>query len=257
MRHWLHLIIGNFFRAFFSFRFLGSCFLVSAILMLTIASSMHQEQGIIEGLEIALSGSSGVILFILALIPLVPFTLSFSVEHQQKALLMWIIRSGVKPYAFYKLTLSILTAFFVTALGIVLVVVLLSIWFPLRTHGAGVEAYSVFIINRQYGYYLLFYITHIALGSVLFAVLAFWISTIFPNVYVTLSAPVVCYFVLHRLTSGSNIPLPFQAVYIFEAVYNAGTAWSSLLFKLIIVSVLSVPLAYASVRNMKRRVANV
>lgn len=255
MKKFLNLQLGNLSRALFSVRFFACCFLVCLIVIFTSIPLIHPDQGAIELLEASLGGSSGNLMLVLALVPLIPFTLSFGMEYQQKAILPWIIRSGVKSYALGKLSLSLISAFLTTAIGLAFVVLILSIWLPVHQHGVGTEAYSIYLVNGQVIRYLIFYIAHISLSSVLFAMIAFWVSTMMPNRYVTLAAPVVCYYLLHRLTSSLNIPVQFKAMYIFESVYDAGTVWSSFLLKLMTVLIISLPLAYLSYINIKRRVA--
>ncbi|MBM7542334.1 hypothetical protein [Amphibacillus cookii] len=255
MNKFLNLQLGNFFRAILSIRFLICSVVVCLIVIATIIPMFNHEQGAIDLLDLGLSGSFGNLMLILATIPLIPFTLSFASEHQQRAVLPWVIRAGVNQYAIGKLLFSLLSAFLTTALGLVLVVIVLLIWLPVYQYGHGAEAYSGYLVNGQWMRYLLFNISHLSLSSVLFAVIAFWVSTMIPNKFVTLATPVVCYYLLHRLTATLTIPVYFQAMYIFEATYDAGTPWSSFLLKFVTVLVISLPLAYLSVRNIKRRVS--
>ncbi|MCT2536727.1 hypothetical protein NC661_14160 [Aquibacillus koreensis] len=254
MNLFLNLQKINFLQAVLSFRFLFSSFLVFITITATTLAILDEPQDVIALLEFGLTGSHGSLMLIMGTLPLLPFAISFAVEWEQKSVLFWVIRTGVNRYAISKIITGAFSAFLVTAVGLSIFVLAMDAWLPIYDHSYGVEAYQPFLTDGQITLYLLFRISHISLTSVLFAILAFWVSTMIPNKYVAMAAPVVFYFIAHRLTTTLNIPVYLKALTIIEGQYDAGSPLSTILLKAITVLVLSLPLAYLSVRNIRRRI---
>src|SRR5699024_524742 len=104
-------------RAIFSYRFLFSSFLISLMLFATILPVINRENDVVSLLVLSLTGSHGNLKLILGTLPLLAFTTSFATEWEQKAVLPWIIRTGIYPYAISKVITSIISAILTTTTG--------------------------------------------------------------------------------------------------------------------------------------------
>ncbi|WP_017473425.1 hypothetical protein [Amphibacillus jilinensis] len=243
-------------RSILSARLLLCSILISLIVIATISSFLSSTYGSIDLLGMGLTGAHGNLMLVLGTLPLIPFTLSFASEWQERAVFPWVMRTGVTLYTLSKFLFSAISAFLTTVVGLVLVVVLLTLWFPLNQGVYIEDAYSVYVENNELIRYLVIYISHVALSSSIFAMIAFFVSTVIPQPIVVLASPAVFYFVWHRITSTLSIPGYLRALYIFESIYDAGSPLRTFGLKLMIALIIALPLSYLSVYCVKRRVAH-
>lgn len=253
MKRYLFLQWTNMKQALFSLKFIIVTLLICCILFLTVLPAYTSTLDVVGLLSIGLGGTHGNLMLVLGTLPIIPFAISFATDWEQKVIHPWIIRSGVYPYATAKVITSVLSAFLATFFGLSIFELLASIGLPFHLNSYGVEPYMYFIDHNQTVLYFIFYNTHMALSSFIFAGIAFFVSTMIPNKFVTIAAPVVFYYLSHRFTSTLDIPIYTKALTIFEGVYNPGTPAESILYKfttsIIIVAILSV----LSIIQIRRR----
>lgn len=254
MRVFFSLVLSNFQRAVFTFRFLLSSFSVAILLYFTSFKLISPESDVLYILGVSILGGGGVLFIIVGVLPLFSYATSFADEWEQRATSFWIIRAGVNRYTIAKLLVVGLSVFLVTALGILIFVLFLLIKQPFFTSSSTGGAYEVLLLTERPILYLLFFTIHISLSSVLLAVISLWVSSYIPNKFVAIAAPLVIYFVIHRFTTQLDIPEYLKAVVIVEGFYNAGTPATSLLFKFGTVTILCMVLGIATVLQMHRRI---
>lgn len=245
----------NFYRAILSWRFLLYSSLICLAMIVATLPLMQQASDVTNLMAFALTGSHGSLMLVLATLPLMTYTISFATEWEQKAVLPWVIRTGVYPYAISKVVTSVISAFLTMIMGCILFITVMSFKFPFYDSGYAGDTYHSLLENNHIFTYFAMYITDFALVSFLFAGIAFFVSTLIPNKFVVLTAPVVIYFVAHRLTS--SLPNNLRAVNLVEGSYNVGSPLSSLLLKLSIVIGITIILSLLSVMLIKRRVQRV
>ncbi len=242
-------------RAIISWRFLLYSSLICLAMIIATLPLLQKTPDVVDLTAFALTGSHGSLMLVLATLPLMTYTISFAIEWEQKAVLPWIIRTGAYPYAICKVVTSVISAFLTMIMGCTLFIIIMSFKFPLYKYGYAGDTYHVLLESNHIFTYFTLYIIDFALVSFLFAGIAFFVSTLIPNKFVVLTAPVVIYFVVHRLTS--SLPQNFRAVNLVEGSYNIGSPLSSLLLKLAIVMGITIILSLLSVILIKRRVQRV
>jgi hypothetical protein len=251
MNPFISLFAVSFYRAVFSWFFLiGVCGV--ALMSWFTAFGMIGSQS--DLLSVVIISGSGNILLIVGILPVIPFAITFASEWEERAVSFWIIRSGVRRYAFNKVIVSALSGFMVTFVGILLHAFLLWTRLPLYTTFQTGDAYASLLKAGRPLQYLLFSAAHLSLSSSLFAVAALWISAYIPNRWTAIAAPIVLYFVLLRFTRNWNIPSFLKIGTIVEGTYHASSPLSALLFKLATVMLLCWLIGYGTMRQIQRRV---
>ncbi|WP_139367573.1 hypothetical protein [Bacillus alkalicellulosilyticus] len=239
-----------------SVRFVVCILAVATVLFMSTWGHINNAPDAIYMLNIAYGGN--IVIFIQAgILALIPFSTAFSIEWEQRVTRFWLIRTGTAYYAISKIIVTALSGFLTTAIGILLYVGVMHVKLPLYEMNTTGGGYAPLLDANMPTAYLLAVTIHISLTATLFAVTAFWVSTLIPNQFVTISAPLVIYLVLHRFTSGSGIvPEYLRPVVIVEWLYDAGTPLSSLLLKLAIVGILCLLLGLAAWFQLRRRFQN-
>ncbi|MBS4201837.1 hypothetical protein KHA93_19720 [Bacillus sp. FJAT-49732] len=252
MKTFSHLFIVNIRQAIFSVRFLLSALGVAVAILFSIGGLVAEAHDVLYLLIMGFGG--GNVVLIIGILPLFPFATTFASEWEQRSTSFWIIRTGVGYYSVSKVFVSALSGFLTTAVGVILFVVAMQTKLPLFSYNSSGDGYSVLLDANKPLEYLTYFVTHISLTSALFAVIALWVSTYFPNKSVTIAAPLVVYFVINRLTTDLDIPRYFKAMGIVEEIISIGSPLASLLLKLGIVSILCLLMGYGTVRQIRGRV---
>ena len=107
--------------------------------------------------------------------------------------------------------------------------------------------------NNPWGYYLI-KVFHYACSAAWFAALGMWISSLVPDVYVTLAAPVVLYMMALCLSVLCGVPERYSFGMFGEGIHDMGTPQATLLFKIGITLASCLLLGWLSIQNVKRRV---
>ncbi|MCJ7840058.1 hypothetical protein MUB24_03850 [Lederbergia sp. NSJ-179] len=254
MRESLFLFITDLKRGILSIPFLFSAFGVALAIFLSVSGQIGFTSDVLSLLEVGISGS-GSIFLIIGILPLIPFATSFASEWEQRATSFWIVRTGIRNYSVSKILISGLSGFLVSSVGMLLFMIIMRMKLPLFSNVISTGSpYVTLLENDMPIRYLIYFIAHFSLGSVLFAVAGLWISTYIPNKFVAIASPLVLYFVAHRLTTQLDIPQYLKAVGMVEQIYDAGSPLVTLLLKLGTVVGLCFLMGVGTVRQIRRRV---
>lgn len=252
MSVFLLLLWTNFSRAIISWRLLASICGVTLVLAISSMGAINPQEDVLSIVQ--LSGTGGNFVLIVLLLPLIPFATSFAAEWEERALAFWLIRTGVRTYASCKVIVSAVTGFLTTFVGVMLYAVILSFFLPFHhVYNTG-DAYEILLLQEMPVSYLFFSTAHLSLSSAIFAVLALWISTYFPNRFSALALPAVIYFVVYRLTRFWELPPYLHVSTLVEGTYHAGSAINTLFVKLSVVVVFIVLMGYGTTAKIRRRV---
>lgn len=257
MKRFFSLFTVHMKRAIISISFLLSVCGVTVVMVFSTWALLTQkdEAAYLDVIYLYMMGTGGGSLFLITgILPLFSFATSFASEWEQRATSFWIVRTGIRNYAVSKVVVSALSGFLTTVAGLSLFFLLVRIKLPFFSASSTGDPYAILLDQQLPMNYLLFNVTHISLTSALFSVIALWVSTYFPNKFVTVSAPLVIYFVAHRFTTGLNIPDYLKAQWMVEAIYDAGSPLATLLVKFGIVLSLCMLMGYGAVRQIRRRV---
>jgi len=251
MKPFFSLIMTGCSRAIFSLRFIIS---VCGIMLVLFLSSFRTISPQSDVLSVVMFSGSGNFILIVGILPLIPFATTFASEWQARATNYWIIRSGVRNYAISKIIVSAFSGFLATFAGILLYALILLIKLPLFTHITTGNAYAPLLEEGMPVQYLLLSAAHLSLSSALFATAALWISTYIPNRFTAITAPIVLYFTLYRLTRFWELPPFLQLGILLEGTYHAGSPQATIFFKLGTILILCALMGFGTVGQIRRRV---
>ena len=248
----IYLLWTDLKRSILSWKFF-LCAVCIAVMMFAAIKGMMNENGFIWYYMCLSLEGSGVMSMAMCVLPIFPFGISFASEWEQKAHGFWIIRSGVRAYAFSKIMISFLSGFFVVFVGMGLFVLCMLPFAPVYFVEYTVSPYEILIAQGHAVKGILLYMAHQSLGGGLTAVSALCISTLFPDPFVTAASPLIVYFAILRLTERLKLPFFLAPIYWINAIYCLETAWGSLGLKSVIVFVLCLLMGICIKKNIERR----
>lgn len=254
MKIFIALLKADLYRALLSLNFVISIMFTMFVMFISCSGYISNTSDVSYLLGSAIT-TSGSVLFILCVAPIFPYGLSFASDVEDKALPFWVIRAGNKKYAISKFLSSITAGFLSVASSMIIFSMIMSIFFPLFYGKPSTgSSYAILLENNQPWTYLLVLTMHYSLSGALFAGAALTISTFIPNKFSTMTAPIVIYFVLMRLTTQASIPNFLKPSFLVEGIYSGVSPASAFLYKLIpVVGILSIFL-YATVKQIKKRI---
>lgn len=136
-----------------------------------------------------------------------------------------ILRSSRKSYVVSKLVACELTAVITTVLGEILFILLLLTFLPLSSPSsptfesrAALSPYGIFLQSGQHVLYLTAFIVMLFFRSCMFSMFSLMTAVKTRNVFVTLSIPVILYYVVIGLAHNRWIPPWLNLFAIFEGV---------------------------------------
>lgn len=252
MRLLFSLLTVNLKQAIISIPFLLSVCGVAGVIFFSTLRLMAGEGDVVYLYGMGTGGGS--VFLIAGILPLFAFSSSFASDWEQRVTSFWIIRTGIRNYAISKVVISALSGFLVTLCGLLMYILIMQVKLPLYSGYGGGGSYDVLLDLNKPISFLFFDMTHIALTSALFAVVAVWVSTYFTNKFAAIASPLVIYFIVHRFTTQLDIPHYLKAMYLVESIYVGYTPLIALFIKLVSVLVLCLLMGLATVRQIKRKV---
>lgn len=189
----------------------------------------------------------------------VPFAASFCADWSNQFIRPSCIRSGPRQYCISKVIACALSGGSVVAFGHILVYFLLLLRFPLARASdiqnmiLNEPVLGCYLQGRQYLMYLLCKLIFQFEFYAFLAVLAFFISTFIPNIFVVLASPLLAYYFLLNLEAELHLPTWLDIRIISEGQCNLGNTAVSVLYALVFFSVLCAVLGTVAVKNVKGR----
>jgi len=248
-------------RAFFSPRF----FIAIAALLFLNFFSIWQELSlgstmadVLYYFDNFMLGGSFVLVAIL--LSIFPFSNSFCSDWNNKYILVSVIRSSSRAYAWSKIIVSSLSSFCVIFIGYSLSVLALASKMAL-----------VNPLNGNYEYYFtstfgelfaaspfLFIIVKIFIYGIFcsfWSVFALWISTRISNIFVTLAFPIITYYAIINIMYNFQFPNFLRLNVLFKGDVNLGNPLYSFLYTVLVFLVCIVIFGILFAKNIKRRLA--
>ena len=145
----IYVLGSNFYRAIFSWRFLLYSSLISLAMFVIAFPLMRVAGDAIDLLGATLGGTHGGLMLVLATLPLLPYTLSFAIEWEDRAVLPAVIRAGANRYATGKVFASVVSAFLSLAIGCLLFIIVMSFMMPIYQSSYAGESYQILLDNNQ------------------------------------------------------------------------------------------------------------
>lgn len=248
-----HLLWIDLKRSVLSWKFFFSVICVTGMMFAAVKNMMNENGSVWYYMCLSLEGS-GAIFMAMCVLPVFPFGISFASEWEQRAHGFWMIRSGVRSYAYSKIIISFLSGFLVVFVGIGLFVLCTCTFAPMYFVEYIDSPYEYLIIQGQVGKGFLLYMCHQSLGGGLIAVCGMYISTLLPDPFVSATAPLVIYFTLLRLTGRLSLPPFMDPIYWNGGLYYLETAEGTLGMKFATVAVLCLLMGIYTKKNIEGRI---
>lgn len=195
-----------------------------------------------------------------------PFATCFCTDWNHMYIKACCVRGSPGAYAASKVALSAFTGSIAIAFGQIIYLWILSLAMPIYNpdieKNFSVPVFNDLVSNGSYvPLYFLYRILIWAAFFALFAVIALWISTFIPNVFVVLSTPVIIYFLVTTIDSSILGMVSEKSAYryiSFNTLYNAnlnmGDDLKSLLYPIGFCILLIAIFGVMAGINMKRRI---
>lgn len=244
-------------RAFFSFEFLLSVAGMCAALFLSVSS---QLRAIVNGLMQSnvlnlydLAHFQGFSL-LSAIFATLPYSISFCIDWNNQFIRSVVIRTNIRTYGISKTLTCALAGGSAVALGEVLFILLLCLYFPLVGPQSNLTN-SGYVSLLSGGHFIVFFAFQILVkffAAVFFSVLALWISTYLTNVFVTLAVPILSFYFLITIPRVIGIPMRWFYNALMGSAY-ADNPYGSLLYSIVVCSLLSILMGILVVGQIRRR----
>jgi hypothetical protein len=189
----------------------------------------------------------------------VPFAAVFCSDWNCQYIKPVVIRSGIKKYAWSRITLCFLSAFITVFIGLILFFILLSLKMPLFLESDMDNLISEPFASIAYGVMPVMYILAEAavfsMAAALWSVVGMTVSAYIPNRFVALASPVIACYLLEELTA--YLPNFLNIYYLTRSanVIRQGAALSFSYFCFVFVG-LSLLSGLLFSRQVRRRIQN-
>lgn len=239
-------------RAICSWRFCVACLCVGIVMYgNTYWYLTGGEESVISAWG-ALRGV-GSFTMVLGLFPLLPYSLSYADERNQRILSFWVIRTGVKTYIWEKFFVSVISGMVAYILGMVLYACMACIQFPFFSGRISAnDAYSGYLEQGKPFLYYALALIHYSFSAAFFCGVAVWISTCIPNRSVVLMLPVLVYLTIIRINDACSF-LPMRPQSLVESITDAGSPLLSMLVKAGVTCLVLLLLGILTVEQAERR----
>ena len=190
------------------------------------------------------------------LLSIFPFSNSFCSDWNNKYILVSVIRSSQRAYAWSKIIVSSLSSFCVILIGYSLSVLALASKMALLNPLSGNHEYY---INSTFGELLaispcLFILVKILIYGVFcsfWSVFALWISTRISNIFVTLAFPIITYYAVINVMYNLQFPNYLRLNVLVKGDVNLGTPIKSFLYTILVFLVCIVIFGVLFAKNVR------
>lgn len=192
----------------------------------------------------------------------IPGATGFCIDWNSEAYRLKVIRGGKKGYVISRITACIVSAFLVALFSQIGMLMVLALRHPLYLEGdgRGVLAGGIYEKWMDADRIWLYFLNRImlqALGVAFFSLVGLFISIKIPDVLVTVTAPIICYYLIENVTAGLDIPVflsvPGMLRGNLEFFKSLGFTW---LYMGIFWGILIIVVGILIYRNCKRRIEN-
>ncbi len=239
-------------RAFSSPLLYVSILLVPVLLWIPMANTSILRQPASEIVHIALIGNGALYLYVLCMLPAVPFVMNYVDDSDTNMLYYWTIRGGTSGYAMAYVGVVMLTGFLTVFVGISLFLATLVVYgYPLGGNNSGTYG-ALYAAGHTYLYNLCLLLTW-STGGMSMAVIAAAAATCFRHKVGAVDTPLCVHTLLHLFMDYTN---PFDGdSLLFGGRVSLGTSPLVQLAGQFFFSLVYCGIAgWIAVWNIKRRV---
>ena len=145
---------------------------------------------------------------IVILFSALPFVTRFSKEYNNRTVNSIIIRSSAIDYLFSHIVVCFISAFLVTAIGLLLYFGILTIKYPVyidTNNPASGAFYSLTEHGAHIGLYIFFEILHYSISLASWTLSGLAMSALFPSTFIALSAPLIFSYIIEMVSIESSV----------------------------------------------------
>ncbi len=194
---------------------------------------------------------------VLAILPCLAFSLSYSSERDAKALHFYYSRTGAAEYVFAKYLATAISGFCVVFFGYWIFVLVLSLIYPFS---AGIvslgSCYAQILEGGHPILYILTFVFNYSLSGSIFAGISMLTSTFTKEKYVSVVLPYIIYMLLLFVFEQIGVPRSFMPTRWMLSYMDLNTPAASLIAKLTITMAIHIICVSLSVRRAERSVLN-
>lgn len=191
-----------------------------------------------------------------------PSATLFCSDWENRYFRSFILRSSKQCYAITTATSCYVSAFSVVLIGDALFLLLLRFKYPwvlpADIQGLGIEGGVYHSLMSGAGIYLYFLVRTLckAFCAAFTSVLALCLSTVITNIFVTLAAPVIAFYVFENLLILLEMPASFQIGSIAKGHIAIGGPGTTVLYAAVLFSLCAAAFGLLFARSVQRRVEN-
>ena len=251
-------------RIMMSRAFLCSCVGLACLYLLSVYQEIKGLDGNIVSIlylyEIASHANFWVLYLLFAAIPGGSL---FCIDWEQRYIRSLILRSSKRIYGAASSIACFISSLLTVLLGEWIFVLILRVRFPfilagdVSTLGMGDTVYRSLLTENQVLIYFMVRILIKAFCAAFFSVFAIWLSTKITNIFVTLTSPIILYYLVENLGVLLQLPSWLQIATIAKGHFMVGDSlqWT-LLYPIILFSILGLVITMSYISNVKGRVEN-
>lgn len=187
-----------------------------------------------------------------------PHATSFCTDWRSQFIKPYVARTSLPHYQHAKIVSCAASGFFVVLLGQSFFIGILSVFLPITLPEflSAADANPVFMPLLAQGHTVVYFaallITRSLCGAV-FSVLALFVSTILPNLFVVVATPMLLYYGTVNLAALLGLPPWLRLNRIYASQYDMGSPASTFLYGVFFSCAITVLLGTAFSAGLKRR----
>lgn len=250
----------DFKRVFHSYNFWLAILFVVLIRFVSIANVDFKISSLMYVFDIARSSDLKLLIFPIAALP---FASSFCSDWDNKYIRPTVVRASIKQYSLSKVIAVFISSALVVMIGtgifMFITTFLLSNPEPSPAqleNYANSASFGQFVVRGQYFLYIAVHSFIESFYFAFYAVVALAISTLIPNIFVTLAAPLIAHYLVIHLNTILQLPDIFRIYVLMNGNINFGGIMKSFLIIAFYPWLLSLIVGVFFYRCVKEQIQN-
>lgn len=250
-------------RIFLSVGFWGACFGLTVMEQINLLQELSLiDLGDTTVLYLYEIGTYSNFWILYLLFAAIPSATLFCSDWENRYIRSLILRSAKLCYAVSNAIACYLTAFLVVLIGDTVFILLLHLQYPWYSaqdmQGLGIDSSIYRTLTNGAGIYVYFLIRTVckACCAAFTSVFALWLSTIIPNIFMTLASPVIAFYLIENMLAFFQLPAYFQIGSLAKGSVTVGGLASTILYIVVLFSLFAAIFGCLFVCAVKRRVEN-
>ena len=192
-----------------------------------------------------------------AVLPIFVYSAAAAEDRKNNSVRYFASRSGIRAYAISKFLSALVSAMLTFAIGMVMTVLIFSIWFPLYngSYNAGDGYFPLVESGKMISYFIVF-LLHYMLSAACFSATWFLAACCFEETFVAYTLPIMIFFFLQRAALSWNIPYWAKPGGLIQSMYDLGSVAKTFWYRALILAVYCLVLGLVGVKVIERKIRN-